>query len=269
MGSHIIYHQRTFSDAIRQQARVIGALVRREMLTRFGKRKIGYAWVIIEPLIQVAIFLTLRKLYGATTVRDVSAFSFLIAGIVPYYYLMNVIRRTLQAIPSNQGLLVFPQITFMDLFYSRLVLETATYTIIFTGCLTALEVINGSVNTGNIAGIYFSFLLIGFFGFGFGLIGAALYALFESATTYINILVKVTYYASGILFSINIIPLEYHGYLKHVPTVHLFEIIRHNCFAEFTEIEYFLDYKYVLFFASIQMLIGLLLIKRVKKWLLR
>ena len=39
------------ASAISRQSRVIGALVMREMTTRYGRQGLGFAWVIGEPLI--------------------------------------------------------------------------------------------------------------------------------------------------------------------------------------------------------------------------
>ena len=38
-------------DCGRQQLRVIGALIIREMHTRFGRRRFGYLWLFFEPLL--------------------------------------------------------------------------------------------------------------------------------------------------------------------------------------------------------------------------
>lgn len=41
--------QPAFVDAFAVQARVIRALVARELLTRYGRNNIGFLWVFVEP----------------------------------------------------------------------------------------------------------------------------------------------------------------------------------------------------------------------------
>jgi capsular polysaccharide transport system permease protein len=35
------------------QWRVVGALIIREIYTRFGRESLGFAWIVAEPLVQV------------------------------------------------------------------------------------------------------------------------------------------------------------------------------------------------------------------------
>ena len=43
--------QNSLWQSFRIQQRVIGALLMREVLTRFGRHNIGFLWVFVEPMI--------------------------------------------------------------------------------------------------------------------------------------------------------------------------------------------------------------------------
>ncbi|MCB8828247.1 hypothetical protein LJD47_24875, partial [Escherichia coli] len=40
-----------FFTGLRAQRRVLGALIMREMITRYGRENIGFLWLILEPMI--------------------------------------------------------------------------------------------------------------------------------------------------------------------------------------------------------------------------
>lgn len=261
--------RKNFIHGITTQARVIHALILREMLTRFGDRALGYIWVMVEPLVQVAIFVGIRFAFGLDLVRDVHMVPFLISGIVPYIYFKNTTQKVMLAVHSNRGLLVFPQLKFPDLFYARFLLETGTYAIILLCALWATHLYITPIDVENLSGALLSFLMIGYCGFAIGIVAAAIIPVFPAFQTYINVVLRVLYFVSGVLFSVELFPQEYHAYIAWVPVVHFIEIFRDNLFSGFHAIDTFTDVNYVILFSTILTLLGFVLVKRMKKFVLR
>ena len=46
-----ILHETSLLRSLRIQMRVIGALLMREVLTRYGRHNIGFLWLFIEPML--------------------------------------------------------------------------------------------------------------------------------------------------------------------------------------------------------------------------
>jgi len=268
-----VHHRKTtnspFLDGIMTQVRVIKALILREILTRFGDRQLGYVWVMVEPLIQVAIFVGLRTLLGLENVRDVHVVPFLVTGIIPFYYFRHVVAKVMRAVHSNRGLLVFAQIRFVDLFYARFLLETATYITIFmlAAIVTDAYIVDLQIN--NISASILSFLMLGYCGFAFGVFAAAIIPVFDAFQSYVNIALRILYFVSGILFAMTSIPQEYHALIAWNPVVHGIELFRYNFLEGFHPIETFMNGTYVLTLSTIVMLLGFILVRRLKKWILR
>lgn len=258
-----------FMAGLTTQVRVIKALVLREMLTRFGDRKLGYVWVMVEPMIQVAIFVGIRYFLGLENVRDIHVVPFLISGIIPYIYFRNVVTKVMRAVHSNRGLLVFAQIRFPDLFYARFILETGTYIIIFLIAMIASNIYIVDTDIHNVSGSILSFLLIGYCGFGVGLVSAAIIPVFASFQSYVTVALRILYFVSGILFAINSIPQEYHHIIAWNPVVHFIEIFRYNLLEGFHPISYFMSTTYILTLSTMLTILGFILVKRMKKWVLR
>lgn len=56
------------ASAISIQARVIGALILRELHTRYGRENIGYLWLVAEPLMLGTVISLLHNQGAATAV---------------------------------------------------------------------------------------------------------------------------------------------------------------------------------------------------------
>lgn len=268
-----VHHKKTtnsvFLDGAITQIRVIKALILREILTRFGDRKLGYIWVMVEPLIQVAIFVGLRTLLGLENVRDMHVVPFLITGIVPFYYFRHVTGKVMRAIHANRGLLVFAQIRFSDLFYARFLLETATYITIFILAILVADAYIVDIQINNISASILSFLMLGYCGFALGVLSAAIIPVFDAFQSYVNIALRILYFISGILFAMTSIPQEYHALLAWNPIVHGIELFRYNFLEGFHPIDTFMNGTYVVTLSTIIMLLGFILVRRMKKWIMR
>src|SRR5437870_1657189 len=94
----------SFMASVRIQRRIIGALVLRELLTRFGRRNIGFLWLFIEPMLFTAGVLGLWMLYH----RDRTPFpltAFCISGYGTVLLWRNTIGRSGNAVEPNRALM--------------------------------------------------------------------------------------------------------------------------------------------------------------------
>lgn len=260
---------KSFRKALTIQFRAIYALLMREMLTRYGARKLGFIWAILETLIHVAIFSILRTLIGATAIDGVHMVLFLITGIVPFFYFRNVVKRTMGALKANKGLLVLPQLRFNDMFYARFILETATSILTLVVALAITNWLIADVTINNYLQISWIFLIIGLLGFGIGLVLTAIAPFVNSIDIFVGALLRVMYLTSGVLFSIDRIPERYHDLLYWNPMIHLMELIREGFFFSYFPVASFTDSQYSLMFACSFIFIGLIMVSRMKKWILR
>jgi len=70
----------SFAQALHVQRRVIGALMMRELLTRYGRHNIGFLWIIFEPLLfAVLVGVVWRFMWGATK-HGLGVMSFVVSG---------------------------------------------------------------------------------------------------------------------------------------------------------------------------------------------
>src|SRR5438105_13859971 len=84
--------------------RVIGALVLRELLTRYGRNNIGFLWLFVEPmlftLVITAFWAATRTIHGS----DIPIVAFALTGYSSLIMWRNMANRSIGALQSNKPL---------------------------------------------------------------------------------------------------------------------------------------------------------------------
>ncbi len=115
----------TFYDGFITQMRVIGALVMREIHTRYGRDNIGYLWLIGEPLVLASAIAAIHS-HGQTQYgSDIRPLSFAIVGYTTYIIFRGIVNRSEGTLESNAPLLYHRMVTVMDIVIARVILESA------------------------------------------------------------------------------------------------------------------------------------------------
>ena len=243
----------TLADCARTQLRVIGALVIREMHTRFGRHRFGYLTLFFEPLllaIGVGIIHQLHK--GERGVRG--SFEMYAIGYVLFMKLRQMIMRAHGTIPSNAALLFHRQVALPDLFFARHLIETAACTgvlfiMTFAGIAMGGEIPDSPIKM--LAAAALMFLLAQ----GLALMVGAATAEWHGVERFIHLLTYLFLPISGLFFMLYWLPPWLQDLAVWVPTVHIFELLRDGQFGEKYWTQY--DILYVIKWILVTHLIGL------------
>ena len=112
------------------QNRIIGALLMREILTRYGRHNIGFMWLFVEPMMFSLGVLGIWTTFGLhKTVLPIVPFCLIGYGSVILW--RNTISKACNAIEPNRALLHHRNVRVIDLFISRIILEISGATISF------------------------------------------------------------------------------------------------------------------------------------------
>jgi capsular polysaccharide transport system permease protein len=117
---------RMFWENLVVQSRVVGALLIREVYTRFGREGLGFAWIVCEPLIFAIPVLLVWSVVRAPYEHGVPMMPFLWCGYLPILLFRHVGGRMILFVRVNAGLLYHRQVTIFDLFLARLLLEVGS-----------------------------------------------------------------------------------------------------------------------------------------------
>src|SRR5579862_4699237 len=116
-------------DALRIQCRVVHALVMREIITRYGRHNIGYAWLFAEPMLFTGGILALWSVFHAGSTHSLDVVAFALTGYPTVLLWRNTIGRCTMAVEPNTALLYHRNVRVMDLFLARIMLEIAGVTL--------------------------------------------------------------------------------------------------------------------------------------------
>ena len=249
-------------EAFRIQRRVIGALLMRELSTRFGRENFGYLWLFLEPLMLGGAIGLVHHLSGHGLPGNLNPLVFWVIGYVPYYLLRSVVNRAPSAIFGNQSLLYHRRITVLDIMISRNLLECAAVLGTMSVFVLAFGMIFGEWPREMPKIIIGMTLMLGF-AHGLALLIAAgsVYSdLFERLT---HLVTYLSLPLTGAFFMLFWLPTELQQAALWIPTVHCFELIRNGQFGTVVPTQY--DIGYLLAWIAALNLLGMAALRRARR----
>src|SRR5690348_7962926 len=93
-----------FLEAVNIQAGVIGALILRELHTRFGRENIGYLWLFAEPMLLAVAVALLHNGHQLPIAGGIRPIPFAIAGYSLFIMFRSVVSRAETVLEANRPL---------------------------------------------------------------------------------------------------------------------------------------------------------------------
>lgn len=227
---------------LRTQARVIGALVMREMHTRFGRENLGYVWLFVEPMILAGCVGLLHQISGHGLPGGLPTFTFYIISYTPHYLLRSILNRAPTALEANQSLFYHSRVTLVDVLLARTVLEVAAVMVAVAVFLTGVSVVTGDTPHDPVM-VGIGLLLMGLLVHGGSMLICASTVL--GAHNVDRVVHPFTYLIipfSGAFFMVWWLPPEAQEWLLLMPTAHVYEFMREAAFGPVVPYHYDLTY---------------------------
>jgi len=240
------------------QLRVIGALLMREVITRYGRHGLGVLWLIFEPMmftLGVAGLWYMVKLLHS----NIPVIAFAITGYSSVLVWRNTANRCSKAIEPNLALMYHRNVKVIDILLSRIILEWVGA----TGSITVLTVFFTSINAmswpQDIARTIGGWFLLAWFSLSMGLIVGAVSERSETFERVWHVFTYLLFPLSGAVFMVYWLPPEFQRMVLWIPMVHGTEMLRHGFFGDSIP-----TYENPIYFAGanlVLMLIGLALVR--------
>lgn len=257
---------RDFFVQLKQMSTVIVAIILRETKTRFGKNKLGYLWAIIEPCSYILIFLYIRSALHMRIPFGENLFLFIISGLLTYRMFKSVTGRALNAISANQALLTYPQVKPLDTVIARIILEITTMLVVFFVFFSLLNLFS-KVSIihypERFAGAISATILLSL---GVGLFNAVLATLSPSWERIWGLCSLPLLILSGIFYIPKSLPPAAQSILQWNPVLNCIEWMRSAIYLDYDPL---LSRSYVVWFALIAILVGLILERYFRYYLVR
>lgn len=113
----------SLASGFRIQTRVIGALMVRELNTRFGRENIGFLWIAAEPLLFAGLVAAVWNVIKGPSENGVGIVAFVVTGYLPLTFLRNSFGRCTSIFIANGSLLYHRQIQIIDFVFVRVLIE--------------------------------------------------------------------------------------------------------------------------------------------------
>ncbi len=224
---------RSQRSAWQVQQAVIFALFLRELKTRFGSHRLGYLWVVLEPLFHVGTLLLVFSLINARTMPNINFPVFLACGVTAWLLFSNAVTRCMVAMSSNQGLMGFSPVKPIDTVLTRMLVEL----VMFIGVSLVLSFIAWWLDhpVGIADPLLLGFLVVTLliFGGALGLILAVASHRRPDLGKFVPAVMRPLYFCSGIFFMIGALPTGIKGWALLNPLAHWLDLIRVAVFESY------------------------------------
>jgi len=216
------------------QRAVLFALVLREMKARVGGQWIGAVWTLIEPLTHVLILVTIIGIVRGAVAPSYEYPVFLVTGLLPYFLFQNLAMRLMDGIESNRGLFSYRQVKPLDTLLSRTCVESLMNLLVYAFTLGILALLGYHVVPVSPLEMIGATALMILLGSGFGILCAVGTYERPRLRSFVRMLMMPLYFASGVVFQVDVLPREYLDMLLLNPLLHLVELSRHAFISAYT-----------------------------------
>lgn len=232
----------SFMRSLAIQRRVMGALLMREVITRFGRDNLGVLWLVGEPMLFTMGVAALWAAAGMNHGTGIPIVAFAITGYSSVLVWRNTVNRCSMAIQANLNLLYHRNVRIIDVMVTRIVLEVAGA----TGSFLVLSILFMSIEwlstPVDLLQVLFGWLMLVWFGASLALTMGAL-------TSYSHIVERLWHPAayllfplSGAAFMVDWLPPAAQKFVLLLPMVHGVEMVREGFFGNTVRTHYDVAY---------------------------
>lgn len=250
----------------RVQKRVIGALFMREIQIRWGRRNLGFAWVIAEPLIFAFPIIIMWSYVRTPYEHGIAMIPFIWSGYLPLLMFRHATGHAIYAVRNNAAMLYHRAVTPLDIIIGKSGLELTGSLAAMVSSFVVLYML-GHVNWPRDISL---FLLGTLYMAWWSMAVALLVAAGSERTDFVeHIWQPISYMylpVSGFFYLADWLPTPIrHVALTVLPSLHCYEMIRAGLFGN--RIETYYDLPYLTFVLAILTLIGLWVVRGVRQYL--
>ncbi|MDT9546338.1 MAG: ABC transporter permease [Chlorobium phaeovibrioides] len=247
-----------FGHSLKVQMRVIGALMRREMLTRYGRNNIGFLWLFAEPILFTLLTMAIWGVRKSGSGLPMTAFA--ITGYPVAMIWRNSVSRGMKAISSNNALLYHRNVRVLDIFTSRIMLEVIGVIAAMFFLIVAFVYLGWMQPPENTPQVVVGLGLLGWFGFALALVIGSLAEFSEVINRLWSPFSFFLFISSGIFTLVDWLPPLAQHYILLLPMAHGTELVRDGYFGSLFNAHY--DIGYLVLWCLVLTLAGFVLMRR-------
>jgi capsular polysaccharide transport system permease protein len=263
-SSRVQIGKTSFLQSLAIQRRVIGALLLREILTRYGRHNIGFLWLFIEPMM-FSVGITILWTFMGMSKGTITAAGFALTGYSSLVLWRNTVNKMASAASSNKGLLYHQRVKILDIVLARALLEFASVTTSLVFLTIVFQQLGLMAMPVEPLTALMGWFFLMWFVFGFGMIAAYLGAASELFDRVWHVALYLTAPLTGVFSMVAWLPPKAQSVLLWSPMVHAVEMLREGYFGPGINAMY--SVQYVVEVNAVLTVLGLLLVRKIRRGL--
>lgn len=210
------------------------AMFVREALSRTMGDRMGWFWMIFEPVAFVGIMVSIRSfIRGGRLVVNAEFIPWLIAGLMGFMLVREGMLRGMGAIEGNQALFAYRQVQPIDPVLVRNFLEGALRSLVFLIFIGGGLMLGLDMYPDNALRVMAAWLSLWSLGLGLGLVTSVAATLVPEIGKVIRMLSLPLMILSGVIIPLNSLPHWLLEYLMLNPIPHGLETLRLGFFEKY------------------------------------
>lgn len=224
------------------QLRVIGALLMREVITRYGRHNIGFFWLFAEPMIFTLGVAALWTAMQSVHAGRLPIIAFAVTGYSSVLLWRNMPNRLVGAVEPNLSLMYHRNVKIFDVYVARLALEAVGATISFSALATCFTAMGWMQMPEDIGKVLLGWFMLAWFGASLAILVGAVSERTEIIDKIWHPITYLTFPLSGAAYVVDWLPPAAQTAVLYLPMVHGVELLREGYFGSAVRSHYDLSY---------------------------
>jgi ABC-type polysaccharide/polyol phosphate export permease/predicted Zn-dependent protease len=225
----------SFSEALAAQGRSIGALVLRDIRSRYGESRLAFLWSLMEPFLHIGVLAIMFQftMHGRPPLGD-NFFFFYFTGVMPFLLISHLIMHVGHAVKAQRQLMQIPTVAPSDVVVAKFIVEHFTSAVIFLMFCGLFAVFGVDPLPVSIPHVFLAVLLTSMLGFGLGMFCAALFEFGAMVEHVAGLIVRFLYFVSGIFYVPAAMPVDVRNIIAYNPFLHIIDCMRVGFFRSYS-----------------------------------
>lgn len=254
---------RAFAAGWRIQRRVIGALMIRELVTRFGRENIGFLWIMVEPLLFAGLVGIVWRFMKGPDEHGVSVVAFVASGYIPLTLFRHAVSRSVRVFTVNGSLLYHRQIKVLDFIFVRFIIEVIGAMMAYLFIASILMLLDLFPVPADLGALLGGWALYCLFTFSLCLVLAPLSEMSDVLEKFMPVTTYIMIPFSGTFNMVSWLTPEAQNAMYYSPFVHSMELMRYGIFGARVDARW--DVSVPITASVVLLVIGLAMCRRIRR----